>query len=241
MDIDPLKASDGKPFDATDVVGLMGMRRGFAAIMKQGESFTMQKFKWGSRSPKAYGKRYDITSKIGEYEIEADKDFNGDQVIGENDNEDDLEIKRVVFPGSDEFDVGLYEVKEKGSLILAEMDLRPGETPFEDEAILDRSGKPYAGGKAVGLYQIKRGFALLEQQADGRLTKQGFREKRGNLRAFGKPRRAQRLCKYEQKMEFDFDNNQVIGCFNDNRGGNLAPVKREAELIALADLVDPLS
>ena len=241
MDVDPLKASDGKPFNASDVVGLMGMRRGFAAIMKQGESFTMQKFKWGSRSPKAYGKTYDITKKIGDYEIEADQDFNGDQLIGDVDTDVDIEVGRTIFPGNDEFDIGLYEIKEKKSLIMAEMDLRPGETPFEDEAILDRSGQPYPGGKAVGMYPIKRGFALLEQQADGRLTKQGFREKRGVLRAFGKPRKAKRLCYYEEKIDFDFDNNQRVGCFDNNRGSSSRAVGREVEPIDMASLADPLS
>ena len=164
-------------------------------------------------------------------------------MIGDVDTDVDIEVKRTIFPGNDEFE-GLYEIKNDNSLIIAERDLRPGETPFEEEAILDRSGQPYPGGKVVGIYPIKRGFALLEQQADGRLTKLGFRERRGTFRSFGKPRRAKKLCSYEEKIDFDFDNNKNIGC-NDREGPRGGPsfraVGREAEPIDMASLVDPLS
>ena len=124
-----------------------------------------------------------------------------------------IEVVRTIFPGNDKFKMGLYEIKnDKKSLILAEMGLVAGATPFEEEAIIDRHRQPYPGRKAVGMYPIKRGFALLEQQADGRLTKQGFREKRGVYRAFGKPRKAKNLCHYEEKIDFDFDSNLIIGC-----------------------------
>ena len=241
LDPYPIKDADGQPFDAQYAVGMVSLRRGFGLITKQEDTFKLQKFKI-ARIAKAYGRQYDITKAIGAYEVDAQQDFNGDQLIGDVDTDVDIEIGRTVFPGDDKFDMGLYEIKDTNkSLIMAEMDLRPGETPFEDEAILDRSGQPYPGGKAVGMYPIKRGFALLEQQADGRLTQQGFREKRGVLRAFGKPRKAKRLCYYEEKIDFDFDNNQKVGCFDNNRGSRSRAVGREVEPIDMASLVDPLS
>ena len=236
LDADPLKASDGKPFNATDVVGLLGLRRGFAAIMKQGDSFTMQKFKWGSRSPKAYGKTYDITRKIDEYEIEADQDFNGDQVIGEADVEVDTTIARLIRDGSDLFDQSLYETSN-GHLIFAESGLVKDDTPFEDEIVNDKNGQPYNAANVKGIYPIKRGFALIEQ-IDGVYKEQGFRVKgdRGP-KPFGRLRKVRNIIKTEEKANLDLDGNNVIG----DGKSNSEPGFRAIHPIDLAAFTDSLA
>ena len=48
-----------------------------------------------------------------------------------------------------------------------------------------------------------------------------------------------RICYYEEKMNFDFNNNQNIGC--DVEGPSYRAVGREVEPIDMTSLVDPLS
>ena len=45
-----------------------------------------------------------------------------------------------------------------GDLVFAESDLEPGDTPFEDDIINGKNGKPYSGQDVVGIYPIKKGL-----------------------------------------------------------------------------------
>ena len=86
-----------------------------------------------------------------------------------------------------------------GELVFAESELEPGETPFEEEIITDKRGNPYPGDKVIGVYPIKNGFALIEDNG-GILKQQGFRFKgRGRPKPFGKPRKVKDIDKIESR------------------------------------------
>ena len=68
-----------------------------AVILKNGESFAMQQFSLGGRSPKAKGQARDVTRRIYDIEINEDRDFTGDGIIGEPYTGNDPEISRVIF------------------------------------------------------------------------------------------------------------------------------------------------
>ena len=74
------------PFDATDVVGLVKGKapRGFRAIIKQGENFTLQNFRINSAKNYSVtiGRPLDITRRIYDLETAENQDFNGDGIIG---------------------------------------------------------------------------------------------------------------------------------------------------------------
>ena len=149
----------------------------------------MQQFKWAGRGFKPKGKERDITRRIYEVEESEYYDFTGDLIIGDpsSSSSDDLEVRRVIFPGNDEFSEGLYQM-DNGDLVFAESDLSPGDTPFEDEIITGKNGKPYQGDYVVGIYPIKNGFALIEN-VEGIYKEQGFRFKGGGRpQPFGKAR-----------------------------------------------------
>ena len=135
----------------------------------------MQQFSWARGVAKAKGKLSDVTKRIFYLEEDEGVDFTGDGIIGEQYSGDDPEISKVIFPGNDEYEEGLY-VLNNGNLVFAESDLDPGDTPFDDEVIMNKSGKPYDASNVVGMYPIKRGFALIED-SNGAYTEQGFRFK----------------------------------------------------------------
>ena len=221
------------PFDATDVVGLVKARKGFGAIIKQGENFTLQRFRsWNSaKTYIAMSKTDDITKKICDFETVENQDFNGDQLIGvaiEGDQLIGVKIKvlKTIFPGNDKFDRGLYEIKaskasgceieETNGLVISEMGLQPGDTILENDAtkILDKHGELYPSSGVIGVLPIKNGIALLFYEYD-ELRLMGFRQPKAasSLFKFGKSRRAKKsFCYYEEKMDYDFNGNLIIGC-----------------------------
>ena len=221
------------PFDATDVVGLVKARKGFGAIIKQGENFTLQKFWSWKNSAKTYiamSKTDDITKKICDFETVENQDFNGDQLIGvaiEGDQLIGVKIKvlKTIFPGNDKFDRGLYEIKaskasgceieETNGLVISEMGLQPGDTILENDAtkVLDKKGELYPSSGVIGVLPIKNGITLLVYEYD-ELRLMGFRQRKAasSLFKFGKSRRAKSFCYYEEVMDYDFNGNQIIGC-----------------------------
>ena len=234
MDISPLKLADRiTPFDATDVVGLVKARKGFGAIIKQGENFTLQRFRsWNSaKTYIAMSKTDDITKKICDFETVENQDFNGDQLIGvaiEGDQLIGVKIKvlKTIFPGNDKFDRGLYEIKaskasgceieETNGLVISEMGLQPGDTILENDAIslLDRRRELYPSSDVIGVVPIKNGIALLVYEY-GKFRAKNFRKHPSStyFRETGKSRRPEKLfCHYEEVMDYDFNGNQIIGC-----------------------------
>lgn len=210
FDSDPLMDSDGTPFNAAAAAGVMGMGRGFAMILKEADKYSMQMFSWGGRSPQAKGKSRDITRRIYDTEDRADADFTGDGIIGTpHSGKGDPEISRVIFPGNDEFDLGLYQMQD-GNLLFAEPDLEAGDSPFEDEVIFGKNGKPYQNPNVVGVYPIRSGFALVEYN-EGRYLEQGFKFGRRGPQPFGKPRKVKDIDKTELRVVFDINNDRSIG------------------------------
>ena len=208
FDNDPLLNSDGSPYSADDAVGLIGMRNGLAVLLREGEEYLMQQFSWKGRSPKAKGKKRNITKRIHDFEDREGRDFTGDGIIGEPYSGQDPEVSRVIFQGNDEFDAGLYQMNN-GDLVFAESDLEPGDTPFEDDIINGKNGKPYSGQDVVGIYPIKKGFALVERVEDT-YFQQGFRERNGNPKPYGKTRKVKNIDKIERKTGFDINGDGVI-------------------------------
>ena len=96
-----------------------------------------------------------------------------------------------------------------GDLVFAESDLEPGDTPFEDDIINGKNGKPYSGQDVVGIYPIKKGFALVERVEDT-YFQQGFRERNGNPKPYGKTRKVKNIDKIERKTGFDINGDGVI-------------------------------
>ena len=222
------------PFDATDVVGLVKARKGFGAIIKQGENFTLQKFWSWKNSAKTYiamSKTDDITKKICDFETVENQDFNGDQLIGvaiEGDQLIGVKIKvlKTIFPGNDKFDRGLYEIKaskasgceieETNGLVISEMGLQPGDTILENDAIrlLGRKREPYPSSGVIGVVPVKSGINLLVYEyGKPRLMNLRKHPSSTYFRAIGKSRRPEKLfCHYEEVMDYDFNGNQIIGC-----------------------------
>ncbi len=237
FDNDPLLNADGSPYDAGRAVGVLGMRRGLAVILKNGGSFAMQQFSWGGRSPKAKGQERDVTKRIYDIENNEDRDFTGDGIIGEPYTGNDPEISRVIFPGNDEYEEGLYQMNN-GELVFAESELEFGDTPFEEEIITDKRGNPYPGEKVIGVYPIKNGFALIEDHG-GILKQQGFRFKgRGRPRPFGKPRNVKNIDKIESRTQFDINNDGRIGPAERGDGG---PDFRLIDPVDANPFADPLA
>ena len=221
------------PFDATDVVGLVKARKGFGAIIKQGENFTLQRFRsWNSaKTYIAMSKTDDITKKICDFETVENQDFNGDQLIGvaiEGDQLIGVKIKvlKTIFPGNDKFDRGLYEIKaskasgceieETNGLVISEMGLQPGDTILENDAtkILDKKGELYPSSGVIGVLPIKNGITLLVYEY-GKPRLMNFRNPKASsfFRKSGKSRRLKKLfCHYEEVMDYDFNGNQISGC-----------------------------
>ena len=137
------------------------MRRGLAVILKNGESFAMQQFSWGGRSPKAKGKERDVTRRIYDIENNEDHISLAMELLVSLYTGNDPEISRVIFPENDEYEEGLYQMNN-GELVFAESDLEPGETPFEEKSLLTRRGQALSGENVIGVYPIKNGFALIE-------------------------------------------------------------------------------
>ena len=178
-------------------------------ILKEEDKYSMQMFSWGGRSPQAKGKSRDITRRIYDTEERADADFTGDGIIGTpHSGKGDPEISRVIFPGNDEFDQALYQMQD-GTLLFAEPDLEAGDTPFEDEVINGKDGKPYQNSNVVGVYPIRSGFSLVEF-SEGKYTEQGFKYGGRGPRPFGKPRKIKSIDKTEKRIQFDINNDQKI-------------------------------
>ena len=96
-----------------------------------------------------------------------------------------------------------------GDLVFAETDLEPGDTPFEDDIINGKDGQPYSAQDVVGIYPIKRGFALVES-VEGTYFQQGFRESKGRTKPYGKKRKVKNIDKIEQKTGFDINSDGLI-------------------------------
>ena len=243
---DSLSGSDGKPYDASKAVGLMGMRNGFAMILREDEKdkFSMQMFKWGGRGPRAKGRIRDITRRIFDTEDRAGSDFTDDGIIGKpHSGKGDPEISRVIFPGNEKYDEGLYQMQD-GSLVFAEPDLDPGDTPFEDTVIFGKNGQPYQTPNVVGIYPIRSGFSLVQVDDTGKYVEQGFKDGRRGLMAFGKMRKIKNIEKLEKRIQFDINNDQKIAGQQGGGSGDESfngPSARLIDPIDLNALSDPLA
>ena len=207
LDNDPLLNADGSSYVADGAVGLMGMRNGLAVLLQRGEEYVMQRFSYKGNL-KAKGKERSITKRIHDFEDREGRDFTGDGIIGEPYSGQDPEVSRVIFQGNDQFDAGLYQMNN-GDLVFAESDLDLGDTPFDDEIINNKKGQPYSGANVVGLYPIKKGFALVEY-VDGVYLQQGFRETSGSPKPYGKARKVKNIDKIERRTGFDINGDDLI-------------------------------
>ena len=235
---DPLSNADGGSFAADDLVGLIGTKRGEAVIFKRGDSYLMQEYKWAGRGLKPKGKERDITRRIYEVEDRENSDFTGDSIIGEPSSLEYSEVSRVIFSGNDEFDQGLYQMKN-GDLVFAEPDLEPGDTPFEDDIVTGNNGQSYQGEYVVGIYPIKNGFALVEE-FEGIYKEQGFRFKgSGKAKPFGKSRTVKDIGAIESRSGFDINNDGLIA--DDSNMNDLAPALRLIQPLDLNNFSDLLA
>ena len=233
---DSLAGVDGKSFDASNAVGLMGMRKGFAMILKEGDQFLMQAFDGGGRGLKAQGKKRDITRRIYDQEERSETDFTNDGIIGlPHSGKGDPEISRVIFPGNDEYEQGLYQMQD-GTLLFAEPDLEPGDSPFEDEVIRGKNGKPYQNPNVVGVYPIKNGFALVSDLSQNGYVEQGFKFGPKGPRQFGKQRKIKDIDKTEKRVQFDINSDQKIAGMQSENSSDTFSNEMSSRLINPVDI-----
>ena len=140
-----------------------------------------------------------------------------------------IEVVRTIFPGNDKLKMGLYEFKATkssgseiyGGLVISGMGLQPGDTISEKDAIriLDIEGREFSAYRdVIGMYYPfrKKNVALLYYK-NGVLLEQGLmffnRDIVRSLRSYGKPCKPKKsFCYYEEKMDYDFNGNLIIGC-----------------------------
>ena len=142
-----------------------------------------------------------------------------------------IEVVRTIFPGNDKLKLGLYEFKATkssgseiyGGLVISGMGLQPGDTILESDTIkiLDNQSREFPAYRdVIAMYTITRGIAL-SYYKNSVLMEQafGFRRKENILRPRGKPRKATEnpkmggdICYREERMDYDFDGNLIIGC-----------------------------
>ena len=126
-----------------------------------------------------------------------------------------------------------------GDLVFAESDLEPGDTPFEDDIINSKNGEPYSGENVVGIYPIKKGFALVER-VEGTYFQQGFRERNGYPKPYGKMRKVKNIDKIERKTGFDIDGDGLIDG-DDDLGDDRGLLLRLAQTADDNIFLDPLA
>jgi len=207
---DALIYNDKSVFDASAAVGITGVNNGFGVILKQDDAYKMQQFKWGSRGVKSSGKLINVSKQIPRLEENNNVDFNGDKIIGKTFvAQEDPEVERVIFSGNADFDRGIYQMKS-GQTVFAEEDLDVGDTPFEDELLAGKDGKPYAAGNVVGVASINDGFVLIEG-VNGDYYMQGFKFSNRGPRQYGKSRKIKNVLKLEDKIGYDLTGEGQIG------------------------------
>ena len=149
----------------------------------------------------------------------------------------------MIFPGNDAFDEGLYQMQD-GTLLFAEPDLDAGDSPFEDEVIFGKDGKPLQIPNVVGIYPIKSGFSLVQVDDQGKYIEQGFKFGSQGPQPFGKPRKIKNIDKTEKRIQFDINNDQKIAGL---QGGGSddefldGPSARSINPIDERALIDPLA
>ncbi|WP_413440636.1 hypothetical protein [Synechococcus sp. MIT S1220] len=170
-------------------------------------------------------------------------ELSADHFDGLTAHESDSVISRVIFPGNGEFDEGLYQMQD-GTLLFAEPDLDPGDSPFNDEVIYGKDGKPLDIPNVVGIYPIRSGFSLVQVDDKGKYIEQGFKYGRKGPQPFGKPRKIKSIDKTEKRIQFDINNDQKIAGQQVGGSGDAfsdGPSLRSINPIDAEALIDPLA
>ena len=97
------------------------------------------------------------------------------------------------------------------------MGLQAGDTILENDAtklLLGPRRGFYPSKGVIGMFPLKRSIALLVYEY-GKPRLMGFSKPKASSSLFksGKSRRPKKsFCYYEEKMDYDFDGNLIIGC-----------------------------
>ena len=209
FDSEELKSAKDSTLDFSNVTAMMWMKNGFAIFFDNEGTLNQQSVKWGNRGPELSGKLRTIkTKQISSLEerMGVDIDLNGR--IG-NESMEDPEVERVIFPGNKEFDRGIYQM-DSGETVFAEEDLEVGDTPFEEEPLRGKDGKPYSAGNVVGIAPINDGFVIIEG-VNGDYYMQGFKYGNRGPRQYGRSRKIKNVLKLEDKIGYDLTGEGQIG------------------------------
>ena len=194
-----------------DPKGLVSASKGYGMVYFQDAKFYLQQFRETKGFLRENGKPSNVTKKIFKMELKEDVDFNGDNIYGKADSK----VDSILFSGTDSPNaLGLYEMDD-ASIIIAEADLKKGDTPFDYVGALASKSKKDESysvvGEVSGVISSNEGYAVVYQDG-GKLMGQKYVFSGELLREKGKTSNlTSRIDRYETDYFMDLDGDGQIG------------------------------
>ena len=194
-----------------DPKGLVTASKGYGMVYLQDAKFYLQQFRETKGFLRENGKPSNVTKKIFMMELKEDVDFNGDNIYGKADSK----VDSILFSGTDSpNELGLYEMDD-ASIIIAEADLKKGDTPFDYVGALASKSKKDESyslvGEVSGVISSNDGYAVIYQDG-GKLMGQQYVFSGELLREKGQTSNlTSRIDRYETDYFMDLDGDGQIG------------------------------
>ena len=194
-----------------DPKGLVTASKGYGMVYLQDAKFYLQQFRETKGFLRENGKPSNVTKKIFMMELKEDVDFNGDNIYGKADSK----VDSILFSGTDSpNELGLYEMDD-ASIIIAEADLKKGDTPFDYVGALASKSKKDESyslvGEVSGVISSNDGYAVIYQDG-GKLMGQRYVFSGELLREKGQTSNlTSRIDRYETDYFMDLDGDGQIG------------------------------
>ena len=194
-----------------DPKGLVTASKGYGMVYLQDAKFYLQQFRETKGFLRENGKPSNVTKKIFKMELKEDVDFNGDNIYGKADSK----VDSILFSGTDSpNELGLYEMDD-ASIIIAEADLKKGDTPFDYVGALASKSKKDESyslvGEVSGVISSNDGYAVIYQDG-GKIMGQKYAFSGELLREKGKAGNlTSRIDRYETDYFMDLDGDGQIG------------------------------
>ena len=194
-----------------DPKGLVTASKGYGMVYLQDAKFYLQQFRETKGFLRENGKPSNVTKKIFKMELKEDVDFNGDNIYGKADSK----VDSILFSGTDSpNELGLYEMDD-ASIIIAEADLKKGDTPFDYVGALASKSKKDESyslvGEVSGVISSNDGYAVIYQDG-GKLMGQQYVFSGELLREKGQTSNlTSRIDRYETDYFMDLDGDGQIG------------------------------
>ncbi|MDA7436555.1 hypothetical protein N8654_02600 [Synechococcus sp. AH-601-B19] len=194
-----------------DPKGLVTVSKGYGMVYLQDAKFYLQQFRETKGFLRENGKPSNVTEKIFKMELKEDVDFNGDNIYGKADSK----VDSILFSGSDSpNELGLYEMDD-ASIIIAEADLKKGDSPFDYVGALASKSKKDESyslvGEVSGVISSNDGYAVIYQDG-GKIMGQKYAFSGELLREKGKAGNlTSQIDRYETDYFMDLDGDGQIG------------------------------